>query len=449
MQISNKDTTGSDVGHDINDIDPTHPDEEWEDFPEAEANLAVPHERSPPPMGPNKVRRRKPGQKTRPNNMKSKTFKERFNISREDMDNAVVGGAGILVTAVKWLRYPFTIALFFWMLAMLMNQLGHVFHTVFSPLCYLPGTSNLPLCYTPPKIPKWGDYPKLMDVQSTTFEQLLDSTVGGSELSLEVKKAEMAVTDLLTLAKVSDLKGKDSLVSTLEDFIGDAKQTGRSLQRLASKVAGAVDSIVAVNDHALHTILSIEEKHASGALSILFPFSNSLASREAIRQTFTDAMGVLANQISRVALEAEVSIVNLDRLETRLITLHEIITRENATIVIEKDELLAQLWTILGGNRQRLRGLDGHLFLLKNIDNYRQRARAHVAATLQSLQAMSEDMEDLRERVAAPEVVGERIPVEVHIKSIKAGLERLTQKRINAQKREEEAVRRILGVVDE
>lgn len=92
-----------------------------------------------------------------------------------------------------------------------------------------------------PAVPKWADYPKLMEVQGSTFEQLLDSTVGSSELSLEVKKAEMATSDLVTLVKVSNMKTKDLLSHTLEEFVSDAKKTGRGLQKLSSKIAGAVD----------------------------------------------------------------------------------------------------------------------------------------------------------------------------------------------------------------
>ena len=90
--------------------------------------------------------------------------------------------------------------------------------------------------------------------------------------------------------------------------------------------------------------------------------------------------------------------------------------------------------------------MDGHLFLLSSVGEYRKRALAHVSAALQTLQGMSEDMEDLRERVAAPELVGERIPVEVHMRSIRAGLARLQADRERTKEREEEAVRRILGI---
>ena len=87
--------------------------------------------------------------------------------------------------------------------------------------------------------------------------------------------------------------------------------------------------------------------------------------------------------------------------------------------------------------------------LLRELGEWRRRAAAHIAAASQTIQAMSEEMEDLRERVAAPDLMGDAIPMEVHMKSIRAGLERLQQGRTRAQEREEETVRRLLGVGDE
>ena len=57
-------------------------------------------------------------------------------------------------------------------------------------------------------------------------------------------------------------------------------------------------------------------------------------------------------------------------------------------------------------------------------------------------------MEDLRERVAAPELVGDRIPVEVHMRSIKAGLDRLSEKRYQVKEREQATIKEILGSED-
>lgn len=88
---------------------------------------------------------------------------------------------------------------------------------------------------------QWADYPKLIDVQSRTFEQLLEDIAGGSGLSLEIKKAEMATNDLVTLVRVSDLKSRDLLANTLVGFVEEARKTARGLQKFTSKVGSAVD----------------------------------------------------------------------------------------------------------------------------------------------------------------------------------------------------------------
>ena len=91
------------------------------------------------------------------------------------------------------------------------------------------------------KEPRWADYPKMVDIQSKTFKQLMDESIGGSALSLEVKKAEMAITDLVSFVRLSKLKAKDTLASSLLQFVLDAKKTGRGLQKLSSKIGGTVD----------------------------------------------------------------------------------------------------------------------------------------------------------------------------------------------------------------
>lgn len=89
-----------------------------------------------------------------------------------------------------------------------------------------------------------ADYPRMVEIQSKTFEQLLDESVGGSGLSLEIKKAEMATRDLVTLVRMSKLTSKDLLANALVDFVDDARNTAKGLQKLSSKVNGAVDKFV-------------------------------------------------------------------------------------------------------------------------------------------------------------------------------------------------------------
>ncbi|KZT01412.1 uncharacterized protein LAESUDRAFT_664079, partial [Laetiporus sulphureus 93-53] len=380
-------------------------------------------------------------------------------IDREQVQQAVVTGASsasrylydILSLALRLLRKPLGILLFIWILGVLFTRMTQTFRTVFSPFCIIPGISNSPLCRMPPPIvnlsPKWANFTQLAEMQGATFEQLLDESVTGSSLSFEIKKAEMATSDLVTLVRHSNLISRDLLAESLVDFVDDARKTGRDLHKLSSKIGGAVDSIMAVNNYAIRAIEAANEKPPSSFLKI-WPFASSVTSavtRAIVLQTFADSMDVSASQIQRVILEAEVNLVNLERLEEHLKTVHEVISRENGTVTAAQDELLASLWTSLGGNRRELKGKKQHLVLLKGLGAYRRRALAHVTVALQTLHALSADLEELRERVAAPEILGEQIPVEVHMQAIQAGLDRLKEGQTKAREREAVIFRRLLG----
>ena len=71
-------------------------------------------------------------------------------------------------------------------------------------------------------------------------------------------------------------------------------------------------------------------------LSIFNPFSNALTTQQVVARTFSDSMSVLSTQMRRLLLEAEVSMANLDRLEMMLVTLHEMVSRENANFSAAK-----------------------------------------------------------------------------------------------------------------
>lgn len=203
-------------------------------------------------------------------------------------------------------------------------------------------------------------------------------------------------------------------------------------------------SIMAVNDHALRTIEQASHKKTVFSLDTLIPWTASRKNR-IMTSTFNDAMDTLSTQISRLILEAEANIENLNDLEERLGALHELASREVVAVKGDREELLAQLWTILGGNRKELKNFNENLVILKNVGTYRNQARMHVTATLQTLQSLSEDMEDLRERVATPGLVGESIPLEVQVKSIQYGLERLRENRMRARRIHDAALDEMTG----
>lgn len=202
-------------------------------------------------------------------------------------------------------------------------------------------------------------------------------------------------------------------------------------------------SILAVNTYALRTIEASANKKPS--IFDLIPWS-SKSTEGVVAQTFADAMGVLSANLARLILEAESNLVNLNSLEERLSTLHDMVTRENITTTKARDDLLSELWTVFGVNRKELRNFEEHLSLLKDAGAFRKKALIHVTAALETLRAMSDDMEDLRERAATPELVGSSLPMAVHIESIQSGIMRLQEGRDRAKRVEADTIRRVLQV---
>jgi len=133
-------------------------------------------------------------------------------------------------------------------------------------------------------------------------------------------------------------------------------------------------------------------------------------------------------------------------LEESLVVLHEMIARETDAVEEKTDELLADLWTRLGGNRRQLANFKSNRALLANVRVYRNRALRYVSSTLVQLQQLSSDLEELRDRVVVPLLSDpeSNIPLEVHIGSVRNGIERLTQGRIHAKEREDAYLRKIL-----
>ncbi|KAF8581128.1 hypothetical protein K439DRAFT_1355017 [Ramaria rubella] len=367
-------------------------------------------------------------------------------------------GIDIFRLALDWLRKPLALILVVYILATITSLLYEtvsmtLYSSIIPPLCHLPGVSHLAprLCPSPPSQPqneavsitgsglhitRQADYPRLVNIQSATFEQLLDDSVGGAGLALEIKKAEMATSDLTALVRLSCFPNKDKMAETLDTFVEDARRTARGLQRFSAKVGGAVDEIIAVNDYALRQIeIAVSANSSPGFWqNTIVPFFSRRDSLDVLTTSFTEAMIVLEAELHTLIMAAEASLHDLDSLEELLRVLYTIVAREDASLSTSKQELLSNLWTILGGNRAAIRSYDSHLKLLGGLAEYRRQALAHVVGALQTLQAMSAELENLRDRVSRPVLSGDIIPLEVHVRSIRGGLNSLTEGRLKAKK---------------
>lgn len=243
-----------------------------------------------------------------------------------------------------------------------------------------------------------------------------------------------------------------------------AKSTSRQLSRFSSRVGGVVDNLLAMDEYAIRALENVQAAQLAGAApsgflsAVLAPFRAGgrgvAAAEREVLLTFVQASSVMDTSIQRLIGEAELALRELDDLEAKLHVISEIVQRESGELHERTQEVLARVWTILGGNRAKLANFEGHKFLLSNISVYRKRALALVSRSLVQLQTMQSDLEDLRDRVAEPGLLDsagagaeldadaavERIPLEVHIQSIRRGVDRLNEGMLRAKGREQESV---------
>jgi hypothetical protein len=158
-----------------------------------------------------------------------------------------------------------------------------------------------------------------------------------------------------------------------------------------------------------------------------------------VLDSFANAMDTIALEIEKLILEAEVQHMQLLLLESDLAVIHQIAQKEDASIITSEAEMLGQLWSRLGGNKRELRSFKTKLRTLQQLDAYRKKALVHVVTALHALRELGDDLEELRGRVQTPEIAASRIPVHVHLTSIRHGMERLQMGRVRAERRKEEA----------
>lgn len=321
---------------------------------------------------------------------------------------------------------------------------------------------NLPFCHL--DIPaKYKDasnqaveFDRLMVVQSK-FDDILEQSAAGVSLPLDMKRGETSIRDLRQVVRFSQLHSKNELVLEFDGFIETARIASYDLQKFNSHVGRGVDNVLATAKWTKRVLDDISYREGSRGLipsfvsnKILAPFMPMKFTESALLEQYIQHTQIVEDEINRLIEEAQVLLQVLQNLEDRLDTIHSIALRDNIHAQGSKDEVLSQLWTLLGGNRGVLGKYNSQLKLLRQVGEYRKIAWAHVSGTILRLQAMGAELEELRERVGSAELLRDRtdIPLAVHIENIQLGVERLETGRAQAKQLENDHLRRVLDRPD-
>ncbi|KAI0714474.1 hypothetical protein C8T65DRAFT_521727, partial [Cerioporus squamosus] len=262
--------------------------------------------------------------------------------------------------------------------------------------------------------PSSVDFAALMTVQSRMLSTLLAHSVAGSELALGIKHAELAVKDLVYIIRTSNLAGKTVLARALEQFAQEAKVTGRHLQQLCSKLDGAVDTVLAFDQYAIR---ALGEALHSGAAD----------GHDAMTHVFQSGLDVLASEVAGVQEDAALVIAALDALDALEDGLSVIQSLSEHEYLSTGSDVAGSpsFWSVFTGGTPEHQQLAQRLGVLENIDSYRRRSVAYVAATAQTLVVLKADVSQLHKKLVASHSSIGKLPIEVHIASIERSARRL------------------------
>lgn len=367
----------------------------------------------------------------------------------------------ILATALRILKTPLSFLLAIWFLfgisIFLRNLITNSIYTSLSPICRIPGAGllNLPFC---PDSARWIDadeasveFDSLMNLQGK-FEEVLDETSTGVGLPMDMKRGESSIRDLRQLVRYSNLHSKNELVLEFDGFIETARIASYDLQKFNSHIGRAVDNVLSTTRWTSKVLEGISEREASASFVqkaadvVLRPFQPVRFGESALLDQYIQHTTSIESEIRKLIDEAQALLMVLTNLESRLDVIHDVSARDGMHALKQRDEILSELWTLVGGNKNRLKTASRQLDLLHQVNLYRRTAFNHVSATIVKLQGIAAGIEDLRDRVGAPELLRGKVkvPLTVHIENIQRGVERLEGQRDSARQIENEVIRKAL-----
>ncbi|KAM0441032.1 hypothetical protein ACHAPT_000337 [Fusarium lateritium] len=384
---------------------------------------------------------------------------------------------GILILAFRYAQRPLAILLAIYLcfggLIIAQNMATRSIAASLSPLCRLPGVSmlGLPFCPSLDTIvpPEAGaapvEFDELMGVQSK-FEQVLEKSADGVSLPFEMKRSEMAIRDLRTLVRHSELPRREELVLEFDGYIDTARQSASDLQKFNTHVGSAVDAIISINRWTSRyidtlapgpedssTSLSSSSPFVSWASWLFSPFqptSDHIFNERMLLDKYIEHTAQVSNRISILILEAQAVLRLFTKAEDYLGKIYEITSLSSADAVARRDNNLWNIWALVGVKSNQP-SISRQLGLLRQVDAQRTTAIAQVSSLILELESIQQGLGDLRDAVAEPELLrygaggAAPLPLSVHISTINLGVERLEDARKRIRAAEDDRVRDALA----
>ena len=348
------------------------------------------------------------------------------------------------------LSYGLAVYLFIGLLVIAQNALFSRLSAALSPVCRIPGIPWVApsLCSSPVQLnfesanAPQPEFEELIKIQNK-FEDLLEQTGDDYAIPAFMKQSQLVMRDVREVVRYSQLRSRNELGFEFNRFIDVASQASWDLETFNSHVGRTVDKVLLTarwTQRALDDIAGLNNTRGPiGDLvsKLLTPFQPIRFTEDVILDQYIKHSDAVQYEISDLLSEAQAVFVLLRSLEQTMDSIHGIAVRDAQYAETSRDDILGLLWTKLGGNSQQVNKFDRDLKILKQISKYGETAYKNIAATILKLQAMSAEIDQLKERLVSVDPVPTRpqIPLHLHLENIQMGVQRLEEARSQTRDR--------------
>ncbi|CAG7852020.1 SubName: Full=Uncharacterized protein {ECO:0000313/EMBL:CCA75685.1} [Serendipita indica DSM 11827] len=281
----------------------------------------------------------------------------------------------------------------------------------------------------------WAALARIQD----QFAPILRSSGTGITALRDMDQVTKAVRDLKALVGESDLESRDRVIPVLQAIAQSATKTGADLFELDSKVVRASDTMSMINNHAIQSLkaISLSQKSLSGAI---YHYFHPKDAREQLREELDAACDQMLGGVDSLVNHAHGIWGLLKIQEDNFASIRKEFNSDIKSNDANVGLLLAQLWTRVGGNKNRLKYYEGHNELLKEVTVHVETATERVSWTIDQLLQIISAIKDLRERLTVW-VHTEKfaLPIERHLEVVMSGALRLSGLQENVRQNREGA----------
>lgn len=142
---------------------------------------------------------------------------------------------------------------------------------------------------------------------------------------------------------------------------------------------------------------------------------------------FRHALSYFEDVVDRLNMASSVCNQSLGRLHALLNAVEFIVCEEHSIELSDRKRLLAELWTLVGGNRRRLAHHNKHIAYLEVALNYKAAAKEHIADATLILKGMANGVLGLKHKFSVAIDPTNAEAVELHYVVLAEGIQRLME----------------------